>query len=83
MFGCQRRTVCISSKRRLVGVDENYTSIMLPLIENVDDGASRLITQASSGCAIFWGASYTHVHADNVAARRLYHSYGFRAPKGR
>ena len=40
--------------------------------------------EASSDVAASWGAGfiYTHVHADNVTARRLYHAYGFRAPAG-
>jgi hypothetical protein len=40
--------------------------------------------EASSDAAMAWGAGviYTHVHAENLAARRLYHRYGFRAPAG-
>ena len=47
-------------------------------------GSASAMLEASSDVAITWGAGfmYTHVHADNVAARRLYHAYGFRAPKG-
>ena len=70
-----------------VGVDENYVYIDNVAVnrECRRRGIASALLEASSGCAIFWGAScvYTHVHADNVAARRLYHSYGFRAPKGK
>lgn len=47
-------------------------------------GSASAMLVASSDVAMEWGAGfiYTHVHADNVAARRLYHAYGFRAPKG-
>ena len=47
-------------------------------------GSASAMLEVSSGIALEWGACfvYTHVHADNVAARRLYHAYGFRAPKG-
>lgn len=47
-------------------------------------GSASAMLEASSDIAMTWGAGfiYTHVHADNVAARRLYHAYGFRAPKG-
>ena len=69
-----------------VGEGEEYV-----YIDNVavDAGARRrgsasAMLEASSDVAVRWGAGfiYTHVHADNVAARRLYHAYGFRAPKG-
>ena len=47
-------------------------------------GAASAMLEASSDVAIRWGAGfiYTHVHVENIAARRLYHAYGFRAPKG-
>ena len=47
-------------------------------------GSASAMLEASSDIAMTWGAEfmYTHVHADNVAARRLYHAYGFRAPNG-
>ena len=47
-------------------------------------GSASAMLEASSDIAMSWGAGviYTHVHADNLAARRLYHAYGFRAPKG-
>ena len=69
-----------------VGEGEEYV-----YIDNVavDAGARRrgsasAMLEASSDVAVRWGAGfvYTHVHAENVAARRLYHAYGFRAPKG-
>ena len=68
-----------------VGEGEEYV-----YIDNVavDAGARRrgsasAMLEASSDVAVRWGAGfiYTHVHAENVAARRLYHAYGFRAPK--
>jgi ribosomal protein S18 acetylase RimI-like enzyme len=48
-------------------------------------GSASAMLEASSDVAASWGAGfiYTHVHASNVAARRLYHAYGFRAPNGK
>ncbi len=43
-------------------------------------GAAKALLEAASNEAISWGARemFTHVHCENVAARRLYHAYGFR-----
>ena len=43
-------------------------------------GAAKALLEAASNEAISWGARemFTHVHCENVAARRLYHVYGFR-----
>ena len=45
-----------------------------------DAGAAKALLEAASNEAISWGARemFTHVHCENVAARRLYHAYGFR-----
>jgi hypothetical protein len=47
-------------------------------------GSASAMLEASSDIAMLWGAEfvYTHVHAQNIAARRLYYAYGFRAPEG-
>jgi len=49
-------------------------------------GCGSAMIEGASDAACAWGAGYTHiythVHADNVDARRLYHRYGFRAPTG-
>ena len=43
-------------------------------------GAAKALLEAASNEAISWGARevFTHVHCENIAARKLYHSYGFR-----
>ena len=77
---------CSQVNGACVGNGEEYV-----YIDNVavDAGARRrgsasAMLEAASDVAASWGAGfiYTHVHADNVAARRLYHAYGFRAPAG-
>ena len=77
---------CSQVNGACVGDGEEYV-----YIDNVavDAGARRrgsasAMLEASSDVAASWGAGfiYTHVHAENVAARRLYHAYGFRAPAG-
>jgi ribosomal protein S18 acetylase RimI-like enzyme len=77
---------CSQVNGACVGDGEEYV-----YIDNVavDAGARRrgsasAMLEASSDVAASWGAGfiYTHVHADNVAARRLYHAYVFRAPNG-
>ena len=69
-----------------VGDGEEYV-----YIDNVavDAGARRrgsasAMLEASSDVAASWGAGfiYTHVHADNVAARRLTTRTGSAAPAG-
>ena len=70
-----------------VGVDEEYVYIDNVAVDRKSrrQGIASALLETSSNLAVAWGANcvYTHVHADNVAARRLYHSYGFRAPKGK
>ena len=77
---------CSQVNGACVGDGEEYV-----YIDNVavDAGARRrgsasAMLEAASDVAASWGAGfiYTHVHANNVAARRLYHAYGFRAPAG-
>ena len=47
-------------------------------------GAARLMLECASDFAVERGMReiWTHVHCDNVGARKLYHAYGFRAPHG-
>lgn len=47
-------------------------------------GAARLMLECASDFAVERGMReiWTHVHCDNVGARKLYHAYGFRAPQG-
>lgn len=77
--GSQVNGLCIPDNEEYVYIDNVA----------VDERARRLgsasaMLEASSEIALQWGAGfvYTHAHADNIAARRLYHTYGFRAPKG-
>jgi len=71
--------VCVSEGERYVYID----NVAVDSAARRRGSASAML-QASSDIAMAWAAGfiYTHVHADNVAARRLYHAYGFRAPKG-
>jgi ribosomal protein S18 acetylase RimI-like enzyme len=47
-------------------------------------GAAKMMLENASDFAVERGMTemWTHVHCDNVAARRLYHRFGFRAPSG-
>ena len=59
---------------------------MLRLIESLADKVSHLHCSRHPLTSQLLGAPTVYIrmlHADNVAARRLYHSYGFRAPKGK
>jgi len=47
-------------------------------------GSAKLMMECASDWVEERGITeiWTHVHCDNVGARRLYHAYGFRAPSG-
>lgn len=47
-------------------------------------GAARLMMESASDFIQERGITevWTHVHADNTGARKLYHAFGFRAPEG-
>lgn len=47
-------------------------------------GAARLMMESASDFVIERGIKevWTHVHAENIGARKLYHAFGFRAPSG-
>jgi len=47
-------------------------------------GAARLMMESASDFVLERGIAevWTHVHAENIGARKLYHTFGFRAPTG-
>jgi len=47
-------------------------------------GAAKVMLESASAFALERGMTeiWTHVHCDNIAARKLYHRFGFRAPNG-
>jgi ribosomal protein S18 acetylase RimI-like enzyme len=69
-----------------VGEEEDFVYIDNVAVDTASrrKGSASALLEASSDIGISWGACfiYTHVHAQNLAARHLYHSYGFQAPDG-
>ena len=98
VFRCARKSIgCLDLSIRTgpcasqvngvcVGFGEHYVyvdNVAVDIASRRRDSASAML-EASSDIAMLWGAEfvYTHVHAQNIAARRLYYAYGFRAPEG-